>query len=89
MQHAFKTPTLRNVDRRGPYMHDGSLATLAAVIDHYDGGGTKRPSRSDDVRPLHLTAADKQALLAFLGMLTSDDAPVTLPVLPNPQITSR
>jgi cytochrome c peroxidase len=89
MQHAFKTPTLRDVDRRGPYMHDGSLATLADVIDHYDRGGVARPSRADEVHPLHLTAAEKQALLAFLATLTSDDPPVTLPVLPNPQLSSR
>jgi cytochrome c peroxidase len=89
MQQAFKTPTLRDVDRRAPYMHDGSLANLADVIDHYDVGGVKRPSLSDEMRPLHLTAAEKQALLAFLGTLTSVDAPVTLPVLPNPQLTLR
>jgi hypothetical protein len=41
------------------------------------------------MRPLHLTVAEKQALLAFLGTLTGVDAPVTLPVLPNPQLTLR
>jgi cytochrome c peroxidase len=89
MQHAFKTPTLRDVDRRGPYMHDGLLGTLAAVIDHYDSGGVQRPSLSGDMRALHLTAEEKQALLAFLATLTGDNAPVTLPVLPNPQTASR
>jgi len=39
MQHALKTPGLREIGRRSPYMHDGSLATLEKVIDHYDGGG--------------------------------------------------
>ncbi|WP_245305535.1 cytochrome c peroxidase [Bradyrhizobium sp. LTSP857] len=47
MQHAFKTPGLREITRRGPFMHDGSLATLEAVIDHYDHAGVDRPSRSD------------------------------------------
>jgi cytochrome c peroxidase len=89
MQHAFKTPTLRDVDRRGPYMHDGSVATLADVIDHYDSGGVVRASLSDEVKPLHLTAAEKQALLVFLGTLTGDNPPVTLPVLPNPQVSSH
>jgi cytochrome c peroxidase len=89
MQQAFKTPTLRDVDRRGPYMHDGSIASLAAVIDHYDGGGVKRPSLSDEVRPLHLTAAEKQALLAFLGTLTAVNPVVTVPILPNPQTALR
>ena len=49
MQQAFKTPTLRDADRRGPFMHDGSLGTLADVIDHYDRGGIDRracPTRS-------------------------------------------
>src|SRR5262249_4363310 len=36
LEYAFKTPTLRNIKQRAPYMHDGSLTTLAAVIDHYD-----------------------------------------------------
>src|SRR5690242_11099572 len=51
MQHAFKTPGLREITRRGPYMHDGSMATLEAVVDHYDKGGIERPSRSDLVKP--------------------------------------
>ena len=47
LQYAFKTPTLRDVARRAPYMHDGSDATLEAVIDLYDRGGIDRPSRSE------------------------------------------
>jgi cytochrome c peroxidase len=85
MQHAFKTPTLRDADRRGPYMHDGSLVTLADVVDQYDRGGIKRPSLSNMIEPLHLTAIEKQDLLAFLGTLTGNNAPVIVPVLPNPQ----
>jgi cytochrome c peroxidase len=85
MQHAFKTPTLRDADRRGPYMHDGSVATLADVVDQYDHGGVERPSLSDEIRPLHLTAAEKHDLVAFLCTLTATNAPVILPVLPNPQ----
>jgi cytochrome c peroxidase len=52
MQHAFKTPGLREISRRSPYMHDGSLATLEQVVEHYDHGGVDRPSRSDLMRPL-------------------------------------
>jgi cytochrome c peroxidase len=89
MQHAFKTPTLRDVDRRGPYMHDGSLVNLADVVDHYDRGGIKRPSLSDVMEPLHLTSIEKQDLLAFLGTLTGNNAPVVVPVLPNPQTGGR
>ncbi|MGY3237377.1 MULTISPECIES: cytochrome-c peroxidase [unclassified Bradyrhizobium] len=83
MQHAFKTPGLREISRRSPYMHDGSLATLEQVIDHYDHGGVDRPSRSDLMRPLELTAQDKTDLVAFLKTLSSDLSPTAVPVLPR------
>ena len=83
MQHAFKTPGLREITRRGPFMHDGSLATLEAVVDHYDHGGVNRPSRSDLMRPLELTAQEKADLVAFLKTLTSDLEPTAVPVLPR------
>jgi cytochrome c peroxidase len=83
MRHAFKTPTLRNVDRRAPYMHNGSVATLREVIDLYDRGGVARPSRSPDIRPLGLTREEKEALITFLKTLTSVDPPVSLPELPR------
>jgi len=83
-EHAFKTPTLRDVERRAPYMHDGSVATLEQVVELYDKGGeVRRPSLSDDIRPLHLTAAEKHALVAFMRTLTGTERPMTLPVLPN------
>jgi cytochrome c peroxidase len=63
---AFKTPTLREVGRRGPYMHDGSLATLEDVVDYYDAGGNKNPYLDENIVPLHLSVAEKKALLAFL-----------------------
>jgi cytochrome c peroxidase len=63
---AFKTPTLRDVGRRGPYMHDGSLATLEDVIDYYDRGGNQNPYMDENIVPLHLSEAEKKALLAFL-----------------------
>jgi len=44
LEHAFKTPTLRNVNQRAPYMHDGSVATLSAVIDHYESCGATDPA---------------------------------------------
>ena len=83
MQHAFKTPGLREIGRRSPYMHDGSLATLEQVIDHYDHSGVVRPSRSDLMRPLGLTAQEKSELVAFLKTLTSDLGPTAVPVLPR------
>jgi cytochrome c peroxidase len=82
MMHAFKTPGLREIERRGPYMHDGSIATLEAVIEHYDRGGVERPSRSDLIRPLGLEAEEKSDLAAFLKTLTGPCSN-TMPVLPR------
>ena len=66
---AFKTPTLREVTRTAPYMHDGSFAALDRVIDYYDRGGQKNPGLDTRLRPLHLSAVEKQDLLVFLGTL--------------------
>ncbi len=67
---AFKTPTLRDVARTAPYMHDGSLATLEAVIDFYDRGGNANPFLDEELRSLHLTKDEKAALMAFLQALS-------------------
>jgi cytochrome c peroxidase len=67
---AFKTPTLREIARTAPYMHDGSLATLDNVIDFYDRGGTPNPSLDPEIRPLKLTPFEKRALVAFLQSLS-------------------
>jgi cytochrome c peroxidase len=83
LEHAFKTPTLRNIKLRAPYMHDGSLTTLEAVIDHYDHGFERRASLDTQMHPLGLTSAEKSDLLAFLDTLTSVDAPAIVPVLPQ------
>ena len=83
MQHAFKTPGLREITRRGPYMHDGSIPTLEAVIEEYDVGGISRPSRSDLIGPLGLSKQEKTDLVAFLATLTSDMDVTTVPVLPR------
>jgi cytochrome c peroxidase len=84
MKHAFKTPTLRNVDRRAPYLHDGSAATLEALVDFYDRGGlVSRPSLSPELKPLGLTAEEKRQLVAFLRTLTSEDPAVAIPALPR------
>ena len=53
---AFKTPTLREVARTAPYMHDGSLATLDAVVNFYSDGGRRNPNLDPEIRPLRLTA---------------------------------
>lgn len=63
---AFKTPTLREVGRRGPYMHDGSLLTLEEVVDFYDRGGNQNPYLDENIVPLHLSPTEKKALIEFL-----------------------
>jgi cytochrome c peroxidase len=83
LRYAFKVPTLRDVARRAPYMHDGSIATLDDVIELYDRGGIARPSRADEIKPLGLSAAEKADLLAFLKTLTGKPEPVSTPTLPR------
>jgi cytochrome c peroxidase len=83
MQHAFKTVGLRNIDRRAPYMHNGSMTTLREVIDHYDHGFAQRDSLASEIKPLHLSEQEKVDLLEFLKTLTSNDAPVSMPDLPK------
>lgn len=73
---AFRTPSLRNVALTAPYMHDGSIATLEQVVDHYvSGGWPADPAQDPRIRPLALDAADRAALVAFLRALTSDHLP--------------
>jgi cytochrome c peroxidase len=83
MQYAFKTPGLREIALRGPYMHDGSIPTLEAVVEAYDKGGIDRPSRSALIKPLNLTTQEKGDLVAFMRTLTSEAEPTTVPVLPR------
>jgi cytochrome c peroxidase len=66
----FKTPTLREIARTAPYMHDGSLATLTEVVDFYSDGGRKNSFLDPDIRPLRLTDDEKRALIRFLESLT-------------------
>jgi cytochrome c peroxidase len=67
---AFKTPTLREVEKTAPYMHDGSLVTLEEVVDYYDRGGTPHPNLSPKITKLGLTAREKTDLVAFLRALS-------------------
>jgi cytochrome c peroxidase len=83
LKYAFKVPTLRDVARRAPYMHNGSEPTLEAVIELYNRGGVDRESRSELIKPLNLTAQDKADLIAFLKTLTSDPKPVAVSELPR------
>jgi cytochrome c peroxidase len=83
LRHAFKVPTLRDVARRAPYMHDGSIATLEAVVDTYNTGGIDRASRSELIRPLGLSAIEKHDLIDFLNTLTGEPARFELRALPR------
>ena len=65
-------------------MHDGSCPSLDAVLDLHDHGGTQRASLSEQIHPLHLSLGERADLLAFLAALTSDPAPVAMPVVPQP-----
>ena len=72
---AWRTPTLRDIALTAPYMHDGSLATLEAVIDHYnrggsDSGGVGVPAAQ--IRPLYLSSEDRSDLIEFLKALTGE-----------------
>jgi cytochrome c peroxidase len=66
----FKVPTLRNVALTAPYMHDGSLPSLDAVLDHYTRGGHKNALQDRRVRPFVLSQAERVDLLEFLASLT-------------------
>ncbi|MEO7796030.1 MAG: cytochrome c peroxidase [Thermoanaerobaculia bacterium] len=70
---AMRTPTLRNLTLRAPYMHNGELATLADVVDFYDRGGDfDAPNKNPLIVPLNLSPQQKTALLAFLGRPLTD-----------------
>jgi cytochrome c peroxidase len=77
---AFKTPTLRDIARTGPYMHDGSLTTLKDVIDYYVAGGNSNPHLDKQMKPLDfLSFQERKDLLAFLEALTGKVSPETGP----------
>lgn len=79
---AFKTPGLREIASRAPYMHNGSTETLEDVVDFYATGGENRRSRSDLIKPFKPTPKEKRALVAFLKTLTSQRRNVRTPTLP-------
>ena len=75
----FVTPTLREVSRTGPYMHNGTFTTLDEVIEFYDGGAGDDRARSDLLTPLGLSGSEKRDLLAFLESLSGDEVVVGPP----------
>jgi len=82
MQFAFKTPTLRSVALRPPYMHNGSTADLDAAIRHYEKGGIDRPSRSPLMQPIALSEQQRLDLVAFMQTLSGSPEGDTPPMLP-------
>ena len=66
-------PTLRNIALTAPYMHDGSLLTLEAVLAHKSTGGKPHPNKSPLLKPFELSAKQQQELLAFLHSLTDQE----------------
>lgn len=69
---AFKTPTLRDIARTAPYMHDGSLKTLEEVVDFYDKGGLPNKNLDERMKKLNLTAQDKKDLVEFMKSLNGE-----------------
>lgn len=85
----FKAPTLRNIAVTAPYMHDGSIATLADVLDHYAAGGRAHSARTSEFMPgFILTAEEKADLLAFFDSLT-DTTLLTDPRFSDPRPLAR
>jgi cytochrome c peroxidase len=68
----FRTPSLRNVARTAPYMHDGSLKTLDQVVAFYVGGGNSNPHLDPLIRPIELSGVDRASLVAFMESLNGE-----------------
>jgi cytochrome c peroxidase len=72
----YRTPSLRNVALTAPYMHDGSIASLGAVVAFYNTGGVPNDTLDPLIRPLELSTGEIEDLVAFLGALTGDNVDV-------------
>jgi len=70
--NAFKTPTLREIARSAPYMHDGRFKTLEDVVNFYNKGGVKNPHQDNLIIPLELTEEEKHDLVEFLHTLNGE-----------------
>lgn len=81
--HAFKTPSLREIAARAPYMHKGQISTLEGVVMHYVSGGVDRPTRSAFAAPIPLNNEEVKDLLGFLQTLSSTRNGFVLPQLPS------
>jgi cytochrome c peroxidase len=72
---AFKTPTLRNLSKSAPYMHDGSLKTLRGVVDFYAGGGNSNLYLDKEIKAIRLSGQERADLVEFLESLTGEMPP--------------
>jgi len=79
----FKTPTLRDVAKHPPYMHDGSMPSLFSVLEHYNAGGSANPGLSPEIQPLALSMQEMEAVVLFLESLNGpgpgDQGPAYFP----------
>jgi cytochrome c peroxidase len=82
---SFKTPTLREIAKTAPYMHDGSLATLEDVVDYYAKGGTPNPQLDEEIFAIKFSEQEKADLVAFLkeGLSSPDYPDVEPPAMPE------
>jgi len=80
---AFKTPTLREIAKTAPYMHNGAYESLSQVIDHYNRGGVTKESLDPNITPLNLNVQEKSDLVAFLNSLSGKPMNITIPELPQ------
>jgi cytochrome c peroxidase len=69
----FVTPSLREVSKTAPYMHNGMLPSLEAVVEFYDAGGGEARNKDALIKPLGLSGSEKAALVEFLESLSGDD----------------
>ena len=76
---AFKTPTLREIEHTGPYMHDGRFKTLEEVIEHYDKGGIPNAYLDERLKPLKLRSQEKVDLVEFLKSLSGEGWQMKVP----------
>jgi cytochrome c peroxidase len=80
---SFKTPTLREIAKSAPYMHDGSLKTLEEVVEHYAKGGTKNDTLDEEIYELKLNADEKKDLILFM---TEGLSSVSYPMVKAPEL---
>ncbi len=84
-QGAMKTPTLRDIAKTGPYMHNGKLTTLEEVVAHYNKGGNGNPNQDEEIYPLKLTPEEIADLVTFMkeGLASSSYPLIAKPELPK------